>query len=274
MVRILTTSESGHWYTALGEPCHEVQSADGKKMVKTTLAHARKLGLLPSVTSITNIKNKGSLNTWIKEQAILAALTATRREHESDADFVKRVAEDGDAQAKKAAEDGARIHGVIERYFDAGDSPADDDKVGQSAVAGVLRILEEFGLVADGCEIPFACVADGYAGCVDLHAHHKDTGRHAVLDFKTKDGLDRFKDKYGRPTMPSYYKDYGLQLAAYSHGSGNPDSMCISIPICRQTGDCLGIQWTQEEIDWCWRGFNLEKELWFWENKYDPRVKQ
>lgn len=271
MAQYITSSESGHWYFPDGRPAYEMDKKDGSGKTPTTLAHARKLGLLPSVTTITSIKSKKALNNWLKEQAILAALTTARKEHEADVDFVRRINEESERQGKEAAEEGARIHGVIEKYFDTGDSPADEDKVGQAAVGGVLRVLEEFGLVADSCELPFGNITEGYAGCVDLHAHHKETGRPAILDFKTKDGLDRFKDKLGRPVVPSYYFDYAIQLAAYIKGSGKDGAMAITVPICRKTGDCLGIAWTEDDMTRGLGMFQLEKELFFLENKFDPR---
>ena len=267
----LVTSESSHWYTKFGEACHEVDKADGSGKTPTTLRHARKLGLLPSVTNITNIRNKRELNQWLKEQAILAALTATRKEHEADLDFVRRINEDSEKQGKDAAAEGARLHGVIADYLTKGDDLDEGDKVGCAAVKGVCRVLDELNLAVDGCEVTFADKRNGFAGCVDLHAHHKGTGVPAVLDFKTKDGLDRFRDKFGKPKMPAYLFDYGLQLGAYILGSQKDGAMAITVPICRKTGEVLGIAWPKEEIERCTKMFMLEAELWFAINQYDPR---
>ena len=271
MSQYLVTSESSHWYMADGSPLHEVDKVDGSGKTATTLRHARKLGLFPSVTNITNIRNKRELNNWIKEQAILAALTTTRNEHESELDFVRRINEDSEKQSKDAAKEGARIHAVIEDYFDNGEFPDEEDKTGCAAVSGVQGVLDQFGLVVDGCEITFADKRGGFAGCVDMHCHSKATGQPAVLDFKTKDGLDRFKDKLGKPKIPSYMVDYGIQLAAYILGSEKEGAMAVTVPICRKTGDVLGIAWPKEEIERCTKIFTCECELWFAINQYDPR---
>ena len=43
---------ASHWYDLDGQPCHEVPRAKGDGMRPTTLADARKLHLLPSVTNV------------------------------------------------------------------------------------------------------------------------------------------------------------------------------------------------------------------------------
>ena len=58
-------SESCHYYTKEGKPAYEVPSADGKKMVKTTIVQARKMDLLPSVTTIMKMFSKDGVNEWI-----------------------------------------------------------------------------------------------------------------------------------------------------------------------------------------------------------------
>src|SRR5262245_24230714 len=107
-------SEGGHFYYRDGVPCYQVQSADGKKMVDTDIRHARKLGLVPGVTSIINCADKPGLNLWKIEQAILASLTLPRRPHEPEREYLKRVFEDSGEQAKQAAERGTAIHAAVQ----------------------------------------------------------------------------------------------------------------------------------------------------------------
>ena len=66
----VATLESSHWYdSATGEPRHEIPKAKGDGMRKPTIADARKLKLLPSVTSILKVIDKPALTTWKIEQA-------------------------------------------------------------------------------------------------------------------------------------------------------------------------------------------------------------
>src|SRR4249919_1542933 len=83
-------TEGGHWYDRNGKPCY--QQATQKGGVRPTdLRDGRKLGLVPSVTTVLSVLAKDALTTWKVKQGILAALTLTRRPGESDDDFLARV---------------------------------------------------------------------------------------------------------------------------------------------------------------------------------------
>ena len=66
-------SESGHWYAADGSPAYRITGKNGKER-NTTVADARKLNLVPSVSGIIGVAAKPALTVWLQEQAILAAL--------------------------------------------------------------------------------------------------------------------------------------------------------------------------------------------------------
>jgi hypothetical protein len=55
---------SSHWYSLDGKPCHTVPNKDGDGTRTTTLRDARKLQLLPSVTTIIGILDKPQLTKW------------------------------------------------------------------------------------------------------------------------------------------------------------------------------------------------------------------
>src|SRR5690606_5641932 len=105
--------ESGHWYDRNGRPCY--QQTTGKGGVRATdLRDGRKLGLVPSVTTVLSVLAKPALETWKVKQGILAALTLPRNPYESDDAYLARVLEDSREQAKAAAEEGTRIHDACE----------------------------------------------------------------------------------------------------------------------------------------------------------------
>jgi len=67
----MSLTDSGHWYTRAGESAHEVPTKkDPTKMKKTTLADARKLQLVPSVTTILKAKASFALSSW-RERMLL-----------------------------------------------------------------------------------------------------------------------------------------------------------------------------------------------------------
>ena len=109
-------SESGHWYHRDGTPCYEIEGKGGK-MRPTTLRDARKLGLVPSVTSIIRLAAAPGLVNWQIEQAILASLTLPRVDGETDEQFIARVRKDAAEQALKARERGTQIHAWIQEHF-------------------------------------------------------------------------------------------------------------------------------------------------------------
>jgi len=64
------TSESGHWYLPNGSPAYTIIGKSTGRERPTTLADARKLGLLPSVTTIINTIQKAGLDTWKQQQVL------------------------------------------------------------------------------------------------------------------------------------------------------------------------------------------------------------
>ena len=56
--------KSAHWYSRTGEPMHRIVKADGSGDRATTINDAKRLKLLPSVTSIIGILVKPALETW------------------------------------------------------------------------------------------------------------------------------------------------------------------------------------------------------------------
>jgi len=109
-------SESGHWYKKDGTPAYTVHGKTGEG--PATLRDARKLGLLPSVTTINGMLSKAGLDTWKQQQVLLAALTLPRLPDEPEADWLARVMQDSKATGREAAERGTAIHGIIQTWFE------------------------------------------------------------------------------------------------------------------------------------------------------------
>jgi hypothetical protein len=93
--------DTGHWYTKDGVPAYTTIGKTGER--PTTLRDAKKIGLLPSVTTIINIMSKAGLDTWKQQQVLLAALTLPREPNEPEADWLKRVMQDSRATGREAA---------------------------------------------------------------------------------------------------------------------------------------------------------------------------
>ena len=115
---IARSAESVHWYRAEdGGPQYTVFAKDGSER-PTTLRDARKMNLVPSVTTVLKVAAKPGLEVWKNEQMLLAALTLPRSPDESEKDFIARIVSDSKQTAKQAAERGTRVHESIEAWFE------------------------------------------------------------------------------------------------------------------------------------------------------------
>ena len=80
--RLVQAESGGHWYSENGESAHVVIGKNGKER-NTTVADARKMGLLPSVTSVQSILEKPQLTAWKISTAVESALTLPKEENET-----------------------------------------------------------------------------------------------------------------------------------------------------------------------------------------------
>lgn len=200
-----TTEASCHWYDKLGNPVYEVPRSKGEGMRPTTLADARKLNLLPSVTTILSILRKPQLESWLVEQSVLAALTTPRLPDEPLDAFVERVLHTErvqDQESDIAKKRGTEIHDAIESYF-KGEMDHESELWGW--IAPTIKFLVGFGHAR---EVERILVSnDGYAGRTDLIQQKLNSNADHVWDFKTTRKL---------PTKESY-PEHVLQCSAYAN---------------------------------------------------------
>lgn len=246
---LITPSQSAHWYACTESgafrPCHEVPKKDGG-MRATTLADARKLGLLYSVTKVCDVVRKPALENWKLQNALLAALTLPRRDGEAMDEFAYRVVEDMDQQSEKAKSFGSLLHHEIERYLAIPTSFI--DWTCEKHLIAVRDWLKEHCEQVHASEIIVGDPALGVAGKLDLDCTLKQYGR-CVVDFKTQ----RVKDG-----KPEFYDEWPLQIAAYRHGRQRefnwftPTPMRIVSVVINSDPDKPEIyaHWWSDEIDY------------------------
>lgn len=248
-------SESSHWYWPDSRPCYEVPYADQSKgMRPTTLRDARKLGLLPSVTTILRILHRQALVEWLQEQAVLAAMTTPRLDGEELDAFIHRVLSverQQDQEAQKARDLGTAIHSEIEAVL-TGKEP-------ELALAGFVEpavaVIRGLGAVQATEKI---VVGEGYAGKLDVLT---DGDRLTVLDIKTSKTIPR----------DGSYVEHRLQTAAYAMALGNTGDKCLEtanlyistlepgkLMLCQQDN------WVSTYND----GFAPLVRYWQWVNNY------
>lgn len=191
----------GHWYDKDGKPAHTYINKRGE-VKDTTLREARKLGLAPSVSEITDIPKAPALENWKMEQF----KSAIRDLYTPEIINLELLFIDAEVQAKevviKARDEGIRVHSMLEEFYLTGDLPLND--YDRKTITGVIDALrDEFGDQDWVAERTFRSPI-GYGGTIDLHCDKY------ILDFKTKDLADLSKVK-GWPNQ-------GMQLSAYKHG--------------------------------------------------------
>lgn len=248
-------SKTSHWYTKEGTACHEVPYADpGKGMRSTTLADARKLKLLPSVTTICNVLDKPALTEWKIRNAIEAALTTPRNPDESLDDFATRVlAVDTESISDTARGLGMDIHDGIESLL-AGKTYHPELALFIQPAAAIVtaagRVIATEKIV----------VGEGYAGKTDCITEGNAI---TVWDFKSTSA---------RKLPAKSYPEHRLQLAAYAAALGNTGGEPITTVNIYISTINPGEIVVCENQDWKadFAIFKKVCELWCWQNNFIP----
>ena len=273
MPAIIKPESSSHWYTRDGLPCYEVpcKSKPGE-MRATSLADARKLDLLPSVTSILSIKAKPGLEAWKTEQVLLASQTLTRLPDETDATWIKRVIDDAYEYSRQARSLGSALHSAVDLWVTSKGQTKCDTLDGFD-VAAMLNayIIWHKSNVGRVVASERAFAGTYYGGRVDLEYRPiSNPQSYVVTDFKTK------ATKPKQKLTP--YSEWGMQLAAYAYGlqefSSNPIPIgCLQLQnivlSTTEPGRIEVIDWTDERAE-LYQDFQACKRLWCREKKYWP----
>lgn len=240
--------ESGHWYTREGVPMYTVPSKTGSQR-PTTLRDARKLNLVPSVTTILNIASKPGLQAWKERQILLAALTLPKQPEETEERYIERIVADAKEQGRRAAQHGTDIHAAIQGFYEGTITRLFADEV----IGFNKKMIDYFGDHDWVAEKSF-CHEIGFGGKVDLHS---TAANGIVVDIKTKefdtDKVDAFDEHL-------------MQLAAYRVGLGMPNARGANVFVSRTVpGLTVVYEWSQSDLE---RGFEMFMALVnFWQAK-------
>ena len=258
---IARSAESVHWYRAEdGAPQYTVPSKKDGSERPTTLGDARKMNLVPSVTTILKLSAKPGLELWKNEQLLLAALTLPRAPGEPEKDFIKRIIADSKETGKAAAEAGTRIHESIERYFNG------EQNVEHLKIAQMFNIVLNFYFQTSPTQkwIPETSFSHshGFGGKIDLYTKpDQDAPNGIVIDIKTKE--------FTADDKVVGYDENLLQLAAYRHGFGLPNARCANVFVSRtQPGLVKVFEWSQEDLARGWKMFQCLLHFWQIKNKF------
>ncbi len=205
-------SQAGHWYQReTGVAVYEVPMTSKEGMRRTSLKDARKLDLVPSVTTINKAMAAPGLEIWKAEQLLQSALTLPKQQGETLDAYAKRVVEDSKQQGITAANRGKQLHAAIEDYIRGHIAPE-----WKEHLILLDKTLEQHGIDihAGQPEHSFAAQVGGlwYGGKIDYYRNQKDhfLGDSIILDFKSKDKIE--------PKKQLVYEEHAMQIAAYGYG--------------------------------------------------------
>jgi hypothetical protein len=244
-----------HWYQHDGNPLHKIKALNGE-LRNTTLRDARKLGLVPSVTSVLAIIDKPGLIKWKIDQGIMAALTLGRRMNETDEEFMHRLYLDSIAQVMEAADEGEKIHDACEKLITGKEVPV---KYLPHAIAVRDKLDEYFPKIFDWVAEKSFAHPLGFGGRVDLYS--PSTG--VVVDFKGKD-ISPTNNK-----VLAFEQHY--QLGGYQLGLDLPLNWGLNIFFSRShPGYAEGYAWNRDKMQHGREVFLTAFELWKALKKFDP----
>lgn len=245
-------NETGHYYKPDGTPMHWVPKKDGTGTRPTTVSDAKKLGLLPSPTTILKVLSKPALTEWLVRQAILAFATAPDVPGETLDAKLTRVLDterQQDQESTIAKDLGADIHAAIECALTPGEWDHSLYAHVNPAVATVLALgrvtATEKVLVGVGC-----------AGKTDCLTENEEIIR--VVDFKTTKKLP----------AKGAWPEHRMQAAFYAHALGNTGNKRVGCAIIYISTTEPGQTATFTIADWPedYRKFRLLQDFWYLQN--------
>ena len=263
---ILSESKSvdgGHWYKPDGTPCHQLPKKDGSGLKDTTLADAKKLLLLPSVTGYTGILDKPALLNWKATQVAIAAFNTPPQPEETVEYFCERVIGASKAPVAAAADLGSKVHDALEKLLMEGPSAVPEDM--WAYVAPVMDWKQKNKITYSDIEVVLVNHEYGYAGRCDALGTDKD-GNRMVIDYKTR------KTKPKQKVGP--YDTQGMQLAAYAVAKWGEDQLHTvhGYNVYISTTEVGRVEpYKHDSLVPHWEAFKAACVLWRHVKGYDPR---
>jgi len=258
---IARSAESVHWYRAEdGAPQYTVKAKDGSDR-PTTLRDARKMNLVPSVTTVLKVAAKPGLEVWKNEQMLLAALTLPRSPDESEKDFIARIVADSKETGKQAAERGTRVHESIEAWYEGLRADIEHREIAEAFEKKVFEHFATHPFEKWETETAFSDNM-GFGGKVDLYCKPSETAPVGiVLDAKSKEFTEDDKIEA--------YDEHLMQLAAYRHGLGVPHARCANVFASVTVPGLIKIvEWSEEDLTRGWEMFQALLRYWQLKNKF------
>ena len=246
-----------HYYTRSGEKAYTVIGKNGIER-DTNIGDARKLNLLPSVTTILAVLDKPQLNKWSREKVLEAVIEVgdIGDYHGGREEWEKEVWSVYKQKTTVYSTKGSEVHQKLEGYFKTGELEVEDEEL----LLPAIEVVQSLGYNIAEAEPSFASEA-GYGGQIDLILHpDADEKPVAIIDFKTRQGekLDK----------RSIYDSYLMQISAYRYAV-EPDADCYNLLISQtHPGVTYLHKYEEEELERGLQQFLTLLEYWKLVNNY------
>jgi hypothetical protein len=247
----------------------------------TTIADAKRMGLLPSVSAYTRMLAAPYLERYKMLEVAKACYYCPATGDESYDDYARHILEKSGKDGSGAAEVGTQVHAALDLFFtdreawlahpdiqcqDGNIVPAD------SFVLPAIAKIDGLGLEVKSTESILVNAAYGYAGTTDMVFTHKNLC--GILDFKTK------RTHEGEPVISG--DTHCMQIAAY-HAAywGADDGEPIGVNAVgynvyistTEIGRVEVVEYSRDELVEAWQAFKSCLTLYRYIKKFDPRKK-
>lgn len=229
MANYYLPEDGAHYYFPDGRPCHTVPNLSKPGTERnTTLADAKKLGLLKSISVVLRVIEKPALTAYKINQHLRAAFELERGEGEDDDHFARRVIDRAGEHAGTAAAFGTRMHEYIEYKLSDGQLPEPLLTMGDWPVLGALGAwLERYPIVVESLERNLAREDLNIGGRVDCVGEIPSLGVPlSIIDWKSQGVLHKPKRKINWPYF-THYREHKFQTAGYSLLDGRGLPTCV-----------------------------------------------
>jgi len=272
------STESGHWYSRDGKPCHTQPTKKGAKHPTrpTTVADARKLGLLPSVSAMTKMLSAPGLERHKLAEVAKACYRSPAHPGEDMDTYVNAMIEASTEDLGKAADLGTKIHAYLEKHYTeklTSEDMAESVEINNTEYLmfgicdPVIEAVEKLNITIVASEKVLVNDLHGYAGTTDILFRTDNTV--GVLDFKSK------KTKPGVKVEP--IDVHAMQIAAYIdahwgiYTAGPTEGYNVYISTT-EIGRVEIVRYSHAELLAAFEDFKCLCHLWRSRNQYDPRV--
>ena len=248
---------SQHWYTMQAEACHWQE--DGKP---TTLRHARKQNLVPSVSSVLGVIEKPQLTKWKADEMVRHCLQNPHVEGEPERDYINRIHGAAKSSKSEILEFGTRVHHGIEMY-NLGTYDEQEDPDIFPYVETYIRWAQKNVKKVISAEKTVVNKKLGYGGTIDLVAELRNQRGVTIIDYKTQ--------RWAADKKPSFHESWAWQLAAYRK-TMRPNPHCLSVVISAIAPRPSIVRWwSKSELQTAWRCFNGARTVWQESKNYRPK---